>query len=124
METTLNVTNTSQNVVLAPGEFRLYSTQNFAKPDITTEVDVLPQPGAGFVIWPNPVNEILKISSSAPLSRIVVYSMSGSKIKELSVSGSENSAQELNLGELSRGNYIIQVVSKQGKTESRKIIKY
>ena len=120
----MNVTNTSQNLVLAPGEFRLYSTQNFASPGITTEVDVLPQPGAGFVIWPNPVSEILKISSSTPLSRIVVYSMSGSKIKELSVSGSENSAQDLNLGELSRGNYIIQVVSKLGKTESRKIIKY
>jgi len=122
--TTLTITNTSQNLVLAPGEFRLYSTQNFSSPDIATEVEVLPQTEAGFVVWPNPVSEILKISSATPLSRIVVYSMSGSIIKELTLSGSENSAQDLNLGELSRGNYIIQVVSKQGKTESRKIIKY
>jgi len=50
--------------------------------------------------------------------------MVGSKIKELTVSGGEGSAQELSLGDLTRGTYIVQVVNKQGKTESRKIIKY
>jgi 1,4-alpha-glucan branching enzyme len=123
-DATLDATNTTQSLILAPGEFRLYSTVNFSKPNITTEVDVLPQPVAGFVVWPNPVSETLKISSALPLSRIVVYSMSGSKLKELNLPGTETSAQELFLGDLQRGNYIIQVVSKKGKTESRKIVKY
>jgi len=123
-ETTLQVTNTSQSIVLAPGEFRVYSTQNFAKPGITTEVELVPKPEAGFVIWPNPVSDFVKISSVSPLSRIIVYSISGSVIKELTLPGTETSAQDLFLGDLQRGNYVIQVISKEGKTEGRKIIKY
>ncbi len=121
---TLDVTGVNQNLVLAPGEFRLYSTRNFSGPDITTDVEVIPKPEAGFVVWPNPVNETLKISSASLLSRIVVYSISGVKIKELIFPEAESSAQELFLGDLQRGNYVIQVVGKEGKTESRKIIKY
>jgi 1,4-alpha-glucan branching enzyme len=123
-ETSYQVTGTSQSVVLAPGEFRLYSTQNFAKPPIVTEVETIPKPDAGFAVWPNPVSDILKISSVSPLSRIIVYSMSGSKMKELNLTGTESAARELYLGDLSKGNYLIQVVGKSGKTESRKIIKY
>jgi hypothetical protein len=123
-ETSYQVTSTSQSVVLAPGEFRLYSTQNFAKPPIVTEVETITKPEAGFVVWPNPVSDILKISSSAPLSRIVVYSMSGSKMKELTLTGTESAGRELFLGDLAKGNYLIQVIGKNGKAESRKIIKY
>ncbi len=123
-ETTFQVTNSSQSIVLAPGEFRVCSTQNFAKPSITTEVEILPKTESGFVLWPNPVSDYLKIVSVSPLSRIVVYSMLGSKIKEMSLPGTDSSAQDLYLGDLQRGNYVIQVISKQGKTETRKIIKY
>ena len=123
-ETTLDVTNASQSLTLAPGEFRLYSTQNFAKPGITTEVGVIPKQETSFVIWPNPVSEILKISSVTPLSRIVIYAMNGAKVRELNLPGTESAAQELNLGDLVRGNYIIQVVSKKGEVEARKIVKY
>jgi hypothetical protein len=123
-DATLDATNTTQSLILAPGEFRLYSTVNFSKPNITTEVDVLPLPTAGFVLWPNPISEIINISSTTPLSRIIVYSITGSKIKELNLPGTETSAQEFYLGDLQRGNYIIQAVSKEGKTESRKIVKY
>jgi 1,4-alpha-glucan branching enzyme len=123
-ETTLTVSATNQSIVLAPGEFRLYSTQNFTKPTITTEVETLPTPETGFVVWPNPVGETLNITSVLPLSRIVVYSMSGAKMKEIPLPGTETSGQELFLGDLQRGNYLIQVVNKMGKSESRKIIKY
>ena len=123
-DATLDATNTTQNLILAPGEFRLYSTQNFTKPNITTEVQVLPKTEAGFVIWPNPVNDIIKISSVSPLSRIVVYSMNGTRIKELTLTGTETSGQELFLGDLQHGNYLIQVVNQNGKSESKKIIKY
>ena len=122
--TTLDVANTTQSLTLAPGEFRLYSTQNFSKPNITTEVNVLPKPEVGFVIWPNPVSETLRISSVSPLSRIAVYSMNGTKIKELTLPGTETSGQELFLGDLHPGNYLIQVVNQKGQSESKKIIKY
>jgi 1,4-alpha-glucan branching enzyme len=122
--TTMDVTNTTQSLTLAPGEFRFYSTQNFSKPNITTEVDIFPKPEVGFVIWPNPVSETLSISSVSPLSRIVVYSMNGTKIKELNLPGTETSGQELFLGDLQRGYYLIQVVNQKGQSESKKIIKY
>ncbi len=124
LESTVQVTNTSQSIVLAPGEFRVYSTQNFANPGITTEVELVPKPAAGFVIWPNPVSDFVKISSVSALSRIIVFSMGGSVVKELTLPGTDTSAQDLFLGDLRRGNYVIQVVSKEGKLESRKIIKY
>jgi 1,4-alpha-glucan branching enzyme len=123
-ETTLNVTSANQTLTLPPGEFRLYSTQNFAKANITTDVSVLPKAEAGFVVWPNPLNDYLNISSVLPLSRIVVYSMAGSIIRELTLPGTESTARELFLGDLFRGNYLIQVISKDGKSETRKIIKY
>ncbi len=123
-ETSLQVTNTSQSIVLAPGEFRLYSTQNFAKPNIVTEVEELPKQDAGFVLWPNPVSETMNISSSSALSRIIVYSITGSKMKELILTGAEATSRELFLGDLQRGSYVVQVIDKKGKVESRKIIKY
>ena len=123
-DATLPISSTSQSIVLAPGEFRLYSTQNFSKANITTDVTVLPNPESGFVIWPNPANDWVKISSTSPLSRIIVYSMIGSKMKEMILPGTETSAQQLFLGDLHQGNYIIQVIGKNGKSESRKIIKY
>ena len=50
--------------------------------------------------------------------------MNGSKMKELDLPGTETSGQEIYLGDLLPGNYVIQVVDKKGKMESRKIIKY
>ncbi len=123
-ETTFLVATTSQSIVLAPGEYRLYSTQNFAKPNIITEVEVIPKPEAGFVVWPNPVSETMQISSASPLARILVYSITGVKMKEITLTGTETSGQPLFLGDLLRGNYVIQVVDSKGKMESRKIIKY
>ncbi len=123
-ETTLQIATTSQNIVLAPGEYRLYSTQNFAKADITTEVEVIPKTQAGFVVWPNPMSETLKISSTLPLSRIIVYSMAGAKMKEVILPGTEITAEELYLGDLQCGSYLIQVIDKKGKSEARKIIKF
>lgn len=122
--TTLDVSSVAQNLVLAPGEFRLYSSVNFSRANITTEVNVLPAPETGFVLWPNPVSETLKISSALPLSRIIVYSMTGSILKELNLPGTDTSGQELYLGDLQRGNYLIQVITNKGKSESRKIVKF
>jgi len=123
-EATVQITNVSQSLLLAPGEFRLYSTQNFTKPVIVTEVETITKPEAGFVVWPNPIRDILKISSSSPPSQLVVYSNSCTKMKEITLTGTESAARELYLGDLSKGNYLIQVVDNKGKSESRKIIKY
>ncbi len=122
--TPLQVSNVNQSLILAPGEFRLYSTQNFAATDITTEVTEVTKPVENFVVWPNPVNDYLKISSSAPLKGILVYTITGSKIREVVLPGNGTTPSELYLGDLQRGNYVIQVVAKNGKKESRKVIKY
>lgn len=123
-ETSMQVANTTQSLVLAPGEFRLYSTQNFAKPDITTEVEEIIKPSEKFVAWPNPVNDYLKVTSPSPLREIIVYSMVGSKLKEVLIPGIESSPAEIYLGDLKRGTYLVQVVGKDGRKETRKIIKY
>ena len=68
------------------------------------------------MLWPNPVSETLKISSVSPLSRIVVYSINGTKIKELTLPGTETSGQELFWAICNGGNYLIQVIQQKGES--------
>jgi len=50
--------------------------------------------------------------------------MTGTIVKEVNLPGSDTSGQELYLGDLQRGNYLIQVITNKGKSESRKIVKF
>ncbi len=61
----INVSNTSMNFTLAPGEYRLYTTKRFSKPNVTLSAD----PGQDFWAssgFPNPFSDQFTIAYDLP----------------------------------------------------------
>lgn len=69
-------------------------------------------------IYPNPVNNVINLSNNKDVARLVVTDLSGRTVKVI-----ENPASTNDVSALKSGNYIINVLSVNGTTESFKIIK-
>lgn len=67
-------------------------------------------------VYPNPVNDVLTVSSDKKVSNISVYNVGGQLIQEV------NNANFINLTKLSSGVYFVKTVV-EGKVEMTKIIK-
>ena len=76
--------------------------------------------------WPNPVVEQLTVSLDSPRmmpAGLSVYTINGQKVfnKPWSLYSGENQTQ-LNLGELSSGTYLLQIVANPGSTFNQKVL--
>ncbi|GGG61199.1 T9SS type A sorting domain-containing protein [Epilithonimonas arachidiradicis] len=67
-------------------------------------------------VYPNPVNDVLTVSSDQKVNQISVYNVSGQLIQEI------NNSNVINLTKLSSGVYFVKTVV-EGKTEMTKVIK-
>lgn len=67
-------------------------------------------------VYPNPVNDVLTVSSDKKVSNISVYNVGGQLIQEA------NNSNVINLVKLSSGVYFVKTVV-EGKTEMTKVIK-
>ena len=67
-------------------------------------------------VYPNPVNDVLTVSSDKKVSNISVYNVGGQLISEI------NNSNVINLTKLSSGVYFVKTVV-EGKTEMTKVIK-
>lgn len=74
-------------------------------------------------VFPNPSREILNISTKEPgtVNRIQIYDLAGRLIKNLAINSSD-SVLQVNIGDLSVGNYILKVLAESG-TAVKKIVK-
>lgn len=72
-----------------------------------------------FAYYPNPVNDVLHISSEYDVQKVEVYNMAGQKVSAKFQSGSS----EVNVASLPTGTYVLRVLLDNGKTETIKIIK-
>lgn len=88
-------------------EFRSLNVGNEKKPDSNFQ---------GIIVYPNPVKNTLFIQSHEAIENIQVYDMNGSLVKHTHESGS------IPMNDLSAGNYVIRISTKDGTT-IRKIIK-
>ena len=68
------------------------------------------------LVYPNPVNDVLTVSSDKKVSNISVYNVGGQLIQEV------NNTNVINLVKLSSGVYFVKTVI-EGKTEMTKVIK-
>lgn len=75
------------------------------------------QHSTGLKIYPNPAKDIVKIDSKDAIETYNIFSMAGQKV----LSGSN--AKEINIQSLAKGNYILQVKTKDNKTQSTKLVK-
>jgi len=67
-------------------------------------------------IYPNPVNDVLTVSSDKKVSNISVYNVGGQLIQQV------NNANVINLAKLSSGVYFVKTIV-EGKVEMTKVIK-
>jgi len=118
---TLNVSATSQTLTLAPGEYRLYSTQNMG--NIVTAVPIIKNQNE-LLISPNPATNYLKINSITGLQRLSIYTITGIKVKEFQLSGAQGTENNLFIGDLVSGTYLLQSQNINGTGVVRKIVKY
>lgn len=72
-----------------------------------------------FTYYPNPVKDILNISSQKAIQSVEIFNLSGQRI----VHNSKVQNNQLNLTELSTGTYIFRVTLENGQVETFKIIK-
>lgn len=72
-----------------------------------------------FAYYPNPVNDVLHITSEYDVQKVEVYNMAGQKVSAKLQSGSS----EVNVASLPTGTYVLRVLLDNGKTETIKIIK-
>ena len=98
-------------------------TRNATTPDIGADEFTIATMAVGEVankskilVYPNPVNDILTVSSDKKVSNISVYNVGGRLIQEV------NNTNVINLVKLSSGVYFVKTVI-EGKTEMTKVIK-
>jgi hypothetical protein len=76
---------------------------------------------ASFSIYPNPANDVLHIASDTELNSARVYDVAGKLVKEVYISGALSKA--LDIADLNKGMYILEIETVQGETNSSKILK-
>lgn len=97
--------------------------RNASTPDIGADEFTIATMAVGEVadkakvqVYPNPVNDVLTVSSDKKVNQISVYNVAGQLIQEV------NNANMINLVKLSSGVYFVKTVV-EGKVETTKVIK-
>jgi hypothetical protein len=72
--------------------------------------------------YPNPVTDLLNISTAVELSQVVITSMIGQEVSRLDHVGIGK--RTINISELSTGMYFITFYGKSGGQYTQKIMKY
>ncbi len=115
----IEITTSNQNIPLAPGEYRLYSTRKFDDPQVVTENNAEIQNTGEIRIYPNPASDEINIQAENAINEIRIYSITG-KLMMQSKDVFRNETK-LNIGSFTPGLYLIQV-NCEGSTFSRKIM--
>ena len=110
--TVLNVTNTSDAITLAPGEFRIYGNEQQSLG--VTSNTIKPE----FRLIPNPAKSSFTLNSK--VESVEIYSITGKLVKQFK--NQLNADYNYNIEELSQGMYLVKV-SNNDTTISLKLIK-
>lgn len=71
-----------------------------------------------FNIYPNPAKDIIRFQSELPLERVEIFSLTGSKVLSQS-----NNVEQVEVGNLAKGIYMLKVSAADGKVATQKLIK-
>jgi len=118
----INVSTTSQSLLLGPGEYKIYSTQNFGTPLFTGITDQVID-NADLMIFPNPASNYLSVTSTEIIQDISVFTMTGQKVKDFQLSNTQGNENKLYIGDLQSGIYFLQIRNSDGQAVTRKMIK-
>jgi hypothetical protein len=76
---------------------------------------------SGITIYPNPANSILNLNSKSELSKVSIYSIQGTLVKQFTYNGLFSTT--IDISTLNNGMFLIFVETRDGKTSSSKFIK-
>jgi predicted extracellular nuclease len=85
-------------------------------------VSVEEQGKDGFKVFPNPTHDVLTVSLAAPIREILVRNVAGIEMRRIAANGAIRS--EVDLTELSKGTYLVEVRLTDGTVRHRKVIKH
>ncbi|WP_185146703.1 T9SS type A sorting domain-containing protein [Chryseobacterium sp.] len=74
----------------------------------------------GFSVYPNPVKELLYVKASGDISEFHIYNFVGQKIHS---EKNTSKTPQLNVAHLPSGNYMLQLIYKNGNSSSVRFIK-
>jgi glycosidase len=117
----LNIDVTSQSILLAPGEYKLYSTQTLGL--VITGIENNYNNLDGLLIYPNPATSFINVTSTISTQSISIFTLAGLKAKEFSLTNNQGVENQLYIGDLLSGIYLLQVKNTDGRVVVRKIIK-
>jgi 1,4-alpha-glucan branching enzyme len=103
----VEITTNSQSILLAPGEYRLYSTRKFDDPHVVTENETETLQNNEISIYPNPALNEINISAPYNISEVQVYSVTGKLVLHQN-KGSVNHLK-LNIDRFTPGIYLLKV---------------
>jgi len=109
----IEINTTSQSFTFEAGEYRLYSTQKFDDPDVTTDVETISAKENNILIYPNPATSSLQLFSLIPIDKVEIYSLTG---KLMLVDTKSENEKQLNINPLVSGIYLVRTI--QGDTVS------
>lgn len=114
------VSSTTQAITLAAGEYRLYSDQQLpAFKDLATDVETSPQAETGIILFPNPTNELVHITSDTDIESVQLFNLQG---KLLQQSLPQTNSLELDVRGLPAGIYLLRM-NNGAQSVQKKLIK-
>ena len=104
--TELNVSNTSESIVLKPGEYRLYSDLKLpAFKDLATVVSV-EKDYSSIRIYPNPATDQIRINASEPIRKMDLFSGNGKILENRTIF---NNSLSVDVSFLKPGLYFLRI---------------
>lgn len=115
-ETTVNPTNTTSSftIILNPGEFRIFGNRkaNLATEDLNLN-------STQITLSPNPVLDTFFLNTES--SHVKIFNLSGQLVKEFK--GNFTKTNLFNVQQLNKGIYMVEVMTKKGKSTTKLIKK-
>ncbi|ARV05305.1 alpha-amlyase [Polaribacter sp. SA4-10] len=110
---TINVTNTSALISLAPGEFKIYADNPAAlsTEDVALENNI-------FKIYPNPASNTFSLTNEALI--VSIYDVTGKQVKTYSKESIKNNLYEVS--DLNKGIYFIRIKNIKNQLLTKKLI--
>ncbi|WP_320110914.1 alpha-amylase family glycosyl hydrolase [Draconibacterium orientale] len=117
----IEVNNTNQTFTFAPGEYRLYSTQQFEEPRIITDIDEPEVMSSDLQVYPNPASSKLTIVSDKTISTVQLYSIAGTL--QYQANDLRKNKLEIDVQHFTPGVYLIRVVQNGNSTTQKVLVK-
>jgi glycosidase len=120
-EKSVNVSGETMDVFLLPGEYKLFSTRTFLKPEIETVGSAIKKTVENLLIYPNPVDHFLRVEYKNIVG-IEILSITGQKLNSLTLQESSSHIM-VDVSGYKRGIYLLRAISTNGDYVSKRFLK-